>query len=48
MKVKDLIKILENSNMPDNEVLCYRTENSVLTVMVDIDKKAEEREGRER
>tara|TARA_R100001015_G_C4635146_1_gene203678 strand:+ start:841 stop:1008 length:168 start_codon:yes stop_codon:yes gene_type:complete len=31
MKVKDLVTLLENSHEPDNEVIFYRLENSVLT-----------------
>jgi len=31
MKVKDLVAILENSHEPDDEIIFYRLENSVLT-----------------
>ena len=31
MKVKDLVTILENSHEPDDEVIFYHLENSVLT-----------------
>ena len=31
MKVKDLIAILENSHEPDDELIFYHLENSVLT-----------------
>ena len=31
MKVKDLIAILENSHDPDDELIFYHLENSVLT-----------------
>jgi len=46
MKVKDLITILENSHEPDNEVIFYRLENSVLTecqieTILDVDDRCE-------
>jgi len=46
MKVKNLIAILENSHEPDNEVIFYRLENSVLTecqieTILDVDDRCE-------
>ena len=46
MKVKDLVTLLENSHEPDNEVIFYRLENSVLTecqieTILDVDDRCE-------
>ena len=46
MKVKDLITILKNSHEPDDELIFYHLENSVLTecqieTILDVDDRCE-------